>query len=217
MFIAKKEVEESQFWEHFTSAIDSTLQTGSEGGKVKEIVCFGLGSISSSKTSQYQLALLLKLTQTYSCRAEVYDPIFNCDEKELLTGLGLFISPENCEGRKPANSCYTLFILPHCPRELSNNLLFANWTVELLHSCLIVGNSFEKLCLHTPKRLLKNYNYLLRIERIAQELAVNNNFHYTDIFNDLSIHYFPRQALEGVEADFWNNPQPIYPEDTELI
>ena len=40
----------------------------------------------------------------------------------------------------------TLFYMPHCGKALYNNLLWANWTPELLTNLLIIGNSFQHVC-----------------------------------------------------------------------
>ena len=172
--------------------------------------------MSTCKVAQHQLAFLLILSENYSCPAEVYDPVFTEKEKQALIKLNLTVPEQNSEG-KLKNQHPTLYFLPHCPRELSNNLLYSNWSISDLQKCLIIANSFSKLRLYTPVRLLKDYHYLLNIGDLAHELPINNIFRFPDIFNDLSLHYFPLKKLESLDSNFWNRPEPNYHQESELI
>ena len=188
--------------------------------EIKNIVCFGLGRISTCKIALHQLALLLLLTEKLSCPVEVFDPIFSSEEKDLLsTKLNLQLIKDNCEGRRKTNLTSTsLFILPHCPRELSNNLLYSNWDPLSLQNCVIYANSFENLRLNTPDRFLKSYHYLSKVREIAEEIVVPNTFRFQDVFNDLSLHFFPTNLLDKTLPEFWEDqPFPLYSPESELI
>ena len=216
---AERELLSSQFY----PTLWSTLAKAVEEGKtkpIKNIICLGLGKFSSCKIALHQLALLLLLRQELNCTAEVFDPAFSESEKGILGQLGLKVAVENCEGRRKADpgNISTLFILPHCPRELTNNLLYANWDPCSLENCIIYANSFESLKLNTPARFLRNYQYLLRVEPAVEEIAVPNSLRFPDVFNDLSLHLFPVRLLRQVPPEFWDSPQqPVYSEETELI
>jgi len=214
---ATEEIQTSDFFKNLLNLFNNSLDRVNK--KITNIVCFGIGSISSSKTSQYQLALLLNLSKKFQSPVEVFDPIFSELDKKILLELKLILLSENCVGKKKLNSRdeVTLFFLPHCPRELSNNLLYANWDSYLLQNCIIFANSFEKIRINTPRRFLTDYHYLLQAENIVSESAVVNNFHFPDIFNDLSIHTFHCDQLDSVPSNFWNCPEPIYSDKSELI
>lgn len=179
-----------------------------------DIICLGLGKISSCRTAQYQLALLLAFTDKIQCTAEAYDPIFSKGERDLLIQLGIKISKANLEGNLVNSLKPTLYFLPHCPRELTNNLLYSNWSVLQLSQCFIIANSFEKIILNTPHRLLSSYHYLLQISSTVQELPIENCFHLADIFNDLSLHIFPKETLTSLEPSFWAAPKPVYSQES---
>lgn len=182
---------------------------------ITEIVCFGLGKIGESVVSRYQLALLLCLKDLYGVKVCAYDPVFDKSEKLLLKKLDCEILDYNLEGKYSITNCRTtLFYLPHCPKQLCNNLLWSNWGLQLSH-CIIISNSFSKIIELTPKRLLlKSAQYILNISPHVVELAVINNFKYYDIFNDTAIHIFPIQDISLISDDFWKlNKEPHYSDD----
>ena len=73
----------------------------------------------------------------------------------MLGLLGLEALDTNCEGRfevhDDGGDSVQLFYLPHCPKQLSNNLLWANWSAEKLRKLVVVGNSFERILLLPEK------------------------------------------------------------------
>lgn len=212
---AKEEIKVSDFFKNFFSVLNQSLDRINK--QITEIVSFGIGSISSSKISRYQFALLLILSDNFECSIEVFDPVFSEVDKDILKDFKVILSPENCVGKRKQNSSGTIFFLPHCPKELSNNLLYANWDADLLQNCIIYANSFEKVITDTPRRFLTSYHYLLQAENIVKESTVDNSFHFPDIFNDLSIHIFPCDQLNSVSSDFWNSSEPVYFSESELI
>nr|CAG4646637.1 EOG090X0FII [Macrothrix elegans] len=213
---AKFDLKESQFFNNFLEIFKNIISE--KDCELSEIVCLGIGSISSCKTAQYQLALLLLLVEHFNCPAEVFDPIFSDTEKLILQNLLLQISKENSEGKVSVRSSgLTFFFLPHCPKELSNNLLYSNWNCSSLERCIIYGNSLEKLMLSTPSRFLRDYCYLISCQKVSEELPVSNSFRYLDIFNDLSLIHFPVRLLKDVPEPFWEAVEPSYPVESELI
>nr|CAG4642111.1 EOG090X0FII [Eurycercus lamellatus] len=219
--IAKTEVEISDFFQSLKLLLRVALKNDQDHKDIKNIVCWGLGSFTSCKIALHQLALLLLLSEHLNCPAEVFDPIFSQADKQILSQLKLCTSEENCEGKRKSGPVgATLFILPHCPRELSNNLLYANWKPSLLENCIVFANSLESLRLNTPERFLSNYHYLLQAQEVVEELQVPNTYRFPDVFNDLSLHIFPTRLLQKVQPEFWDaSESPIYPESTwsELV
>lgn len=185
---------------------------------ITDIVCLGLGHIASCKTAQHQLGLLLLLGEQFLCPIEVFDPVFSSTEKDILSQLKLKLAEKNCEGKRtPSSPGYTFFVFPHCPKELSNNLLYTNWNPSQLEHCILYANSLDKIRLDTPQRFLKSYHYLLKALEIVEELPVPNTFRFPDIFNDLSLHHFPSHRTSKVEPSFWETPVPVYPAVSELV
>nr|CAG4649754.1 EOG090X0FII [Scapholeberis mucronata] len=213
---AKIEIESSVFYHTFLSALQSILDKSKKD--LSEITCLGLGRISSCRTAQYQLGLILLLQEHFLCATEVYDPVFSASEKVIISELKLKVSEHNCEGKIISNSTgFTLFVFPHCPKELSNNLLWVNWKQSHLANCILYGNSFEKIHLDTPHRFLKSYEFLIKSLEVVREISVPNVFHVTDIFNDLSLHYFPENLIAQIPSSFWEAVEPDYPEESELV
>ena len=46
---------------------------------------------------------------------------------------------------------------------------------------------------------------------ILKEVKLKNNFKFSDIFNDLSIHTF--EVPEHIDQDIWMMPRAVYDED----
>ena len=81
-------------------------------------------------------------------RVSVFDPAHSDLERAVLGLLGLEALDTNCEGRfEVHDDPVQLFYLPHCPKQLSNNLLWANWSAEKLQKLVVVGNSFKRILL----------------------------------------------------------------------
>lgn len=186
-----------------------------ESNDISEIVCYGLGQFSQSRSSRYQLAFLLYLKVRYSnARVHVYDPAFRPEEKQILRDLGLEIIERNEEGKRVLHrDRTTLVFMPHCPRELMNNFLYANWG-ERLSNCILLSNSFSKIiddvnCLR-EETLIRLVNYIYRIQPCVTEIQLDNlitdehGCSYQYAFNSMSIHIFPKKDLLKVPTDFWN-------------
>ena len=185
------------------------------------IWCFGLGHLGECVTARYQVALLLVIRDQLGVTSGgvfVNDPIFYSEEVEILQKLRLNVALENIECKLRCEA-RTLLFLPHCPKQLVNNLLYSNWRPEKLINLVIFANSFSGTFERSRRRELEQGAGLLLkvVERgLVKEVPVKNNFKFEDIFNDSSIHSF--QNLEVVEEDFWKVEEPQYgEEDTEFL
>lgn len=185
-----------------------------------EIVCFGLGHIAECNISSHQLAFLLCLRNTFiPLKVLVHDPIFYRDECEILSRLGLEVIEQNYEGSYViSKQGLTIAYLPHCPKQLTNNFLWSNWGIDL-EKCILICNSFSSLVENQPSRiLLETVPYIYKLFPHTSEVKLDNNFKYTDIFNDTSIHYFCKDKLEEIELKFWNeDKKPTYDDTEEFI
>nr|CAG4644373.1 EOG090X0FII [Lepidurus arcticus] len=204
------ELRSSEFLTRFLDLLDRQVPSS-----FSEIVCYGLGRFSDCKVARLQCALLLILQSHLSHNILVFDPVFNPVEKAVLQHLNIHLILTNEEGKRSVAPQGTFFILPHCPKQLTNNLLYTNWFPEVLNCSLILSNSFSHIVESTPARILKQEApYILRIGPYVQETALPKNvFHLDDVFNHLSFHSFPLSNFSSVEEDFWlDNPEPDYSE-----
>lgn len=183
---------------------------------IEQIVCYGLGRYSNCVTSRYQLGFLIALKNKYQSKVFVYDPLFNNTEKEIIPELNCELILENEEGkRKLIPDICTLIFAPHCPKQLTNNFLWANWNCNI-KNCIILGNSFLKV-IFNPTCLIQSAEYILKISPFTTEYSLLNSFRFKDIFNDLSFHIF---NIETASEEFWsiNSLAPVYPEnDTGVL
>ncbi|KAI8483752.1 hypothetical protein Bbelb_385440 [Branchiostoma belcheri] len=173
------------------------------------VVCYGLGRFSCCVTARYQLGFLLLLRDVLDVPSSccVYDPIFSSSEKLLLQKLGCQLILENEEGKRQVDS-RTLFYMPHCGKPLYNNLLWANWGQQL-RNVVILGNSLSNMALRCPSQELeKSAFYIHSILDHTKEFPLPNNFHFQDIFNDLSLHVFP---VSDIPPSLWQQTtEPVY-------
>lgn len=183
--------------------------------KITKIVCFGLGRIGECTIARYQLALLLCLRDLCNAEVQVYDPVFCQIERDILREFNCVVLSDNSEGKYVADGCdATVFYLPHCPKQLSNNLLWANWGLGLSR-CIIIANSFTNIIEKTPGRFLGKFaQYISQISPYMTELAVINSFKFYEVFNDTAIHIFPPKDIVFVSEEFWEgNKEPQYSDD----
>lgn len=205
-----------------TDIFDSILASLKEGinnlesQEIAHIVCFGIGKIGECSISRYQFAVILCLKELYKVNVWMYDPVFDSNEVKILDHFGIFTLCENLEGKYKVCDRNVLFYLPHCPKQLTNNLLWANWGLSLSY-CIIIANSFSNILEQSSSRMIKaNAEYISRIHPYTLELPVINSFKYFEIFNNTAIHFFPKLNL--LPQDVWDcQPEPVYLEDVEFV
>lgn len=187
-----------------------------------EIICFGIGHFGDCLISRYQLAFILAVKSKLNIEQIIFhEPILRRSEVNILHAFNCCTFAKNLEGKlsiKPVG--LTLIYSPHCPKQLTNNLLWKNWTAERLIRFIYIGNSFSNLINSTPSRFLDTDAYfIVKIQPYTKEQALENHFKFTDIFNDTAIHTFPKEKLEKLDQEFWceNLDEPIYLESIELI
>ncbi|KAJ2750092.1 hypothetical protein GGI19_005298 [Coemansia pectinata] len=109
-----------------------------QGFEPEEIVCYGIGSLST-QVSQWQLALALLINQYLNVDICAFDPVAIAADCETLGRFGISIIAENEEAKRTVTK-RTLFFMPHCEEFLYNNVLAANWSPEQLARILVIGN-----------------------------------------------------------------------------
>jgi len=197
------------------------------------LICYGLGSIDDNLSSRYQLALFLLIIDEINSFSslnhnnnmnmnnennnnnkkinidliEFYDPVFNLNDKSLLTDLLQFklaetneccfknVTPlnnnESTKEKEGMMKTLNLFYMPHCSKGMYNNLLASNWSQHTLSTLVILGNSFQTITTNNlDSKLLKNYSYILDSLQFLNESFVNSECDLTNAFTDLTIHMF---------------------------
>jgi SRR1 len=207
------DLENSDFFENAHKLIEKAINQRD----IEEIICLGIGRVSECSIAKHQLAFIAIIRKKFNIqKVQFFDPILNDGDRDILKRLDFVISSENKEGKYSVTSP-TLFYLPHCPKQITNNLLYTNWSAESLKNIILICNSFKQIIESTPERLLRpNAHYLLELSNRVTEFEIENNFRFTDIFNDFSIHSFQANKLADVP---WNNrPEPKYSlEEIEFI
>ncbi|XP_036209397.1 SRR1-like protein [Myotis myotis] len=187
-------------------------------------VCYGVGSFATCAIARSQLAFLLlflEKCQIPRSHCWVYDPLFSQLEIAVLTTLGVTVLGENEEGKRSVRGEPTVFYMLHCGTALYNNLLWSNWSADALSKMVIIGNSFRGLEERLLTRILqKNYAYVAKVLEGLEEQAFPQTAQYLDVFNDISVHWFPVQKLKQLPMDTWaSREEPDYRdcEDLEII
>lgn len=183
------------------------------------LICIGIGHFSECSISRHQLAFILLLKQRFNiAQIEFHEPILTASEVEILAKLNCSVARENCEGKIPIDQP-TVVYAPHCPKQLINNLLWRNWSANALQQLIYIGNSFSNLVNSTPNRFLAiDAAFIVQLQPNCVETELVNNYKFSDIFNDTSVHQF--NAVDGLSSEFWAtaNKEPVYTSDNlELI
>lgn len=117
------------------------LKISRQHAKPSRLVCYGLGSVFSSRNAQWQVALLLALQSSDIFEAkpiiENFDPCLSGEENEFLLRQFEFVLAPKVP---PEVDQPTLFYMPHCPQRLYGHLVEIN--KFCLDNVLLLGNSF---------------------------------------------------------------------------
>ncbi|KAG2671832.1 hypothetical protein I3760_13G012500 [Carya illinoinensis] len=213
MQICMKKIESSSFYR----ALLDQIQTpeiliclhrilGSESKM--PMVIYGIGSIESFEPPRLQLSLAVLMKRKFSWIGdiEVFDPILSATESRVLEALGCSVLSVNEQGHRCALKP-TIFFMPHCEAELYDNLLRANWGVELLNRVVLFGNSFETYEQHISEfknsDIVGSAKRILSIRPFTKEFRINTvSDYYFSAFHDSSWHFFgpvPETELQHVK------------------
>ncbi|XP_058062025.1 SRR1-like protein [Anopheles bellator] len=210
---SEAEILQSEFFTDCLETIGPALLS------IERIVCLGLGKFTECSTARYQLAFIRCLRDKFlpGLRGQFFDPVFGPSEIEALLSLDETVLQENLEGKYCAER-RTLFYLPHCPKQIVNNVLWSNWQSDRLGNVTLISNSFASIVNNNPHRLLQtSAGYIVRAADFFDEVPLKNTFRFSDIFNDTSLHHLPLGAT--FPAGIWDNSEePAYDtDDLELI
>ncbi|OTF71924.1 hypothetical protein BLA29_007760 [Euroglyphus maynei] len=141
----------------FVKRFDNAMVEILHSSRIDQIVCFGLGNFTRSRSSMYQLALLRHVMKNgdfvhHDARFIIYDPIFTEFERIILNkmfGFQILAENDDCRYRiqssQSQSSSMTLFFMPHMDYNHYYNLL--NCNDENINHMIIFGNSFN-ICLN---------------------------------------------------------------------
>lgn len=216
---AKNDLQLSIYYKNTVDKLKSILAQYSE--RTKRFICIGIGHFGDCVISRHQLAFVLLVKEQFDISSiEFHEPILTQGEIGILQRLNCSITAENLEGKIKIDQETTIVYAPHCPKQLINNFLWKNWNRNKLEELIYIGNSFTNLLNSTPSRFLAtDAGYIVKIQSYCEEISLVNNFKFTDIFNDTSVHRFPKSTLEELNEEFWTNKvEPTYQSDKlELI
>lgn len=140
----RRDLRGSRFWRQMEDSLEKLCQ------KPREIVCYGVGSFSTTSDTHvsaalWQLVFALELSEHMGVtNTSFFDPCTTVFENGFLTEvLGLEVLESNDSGKHCVNEVPTLFFMPHCPRSLYEHVVWANWESSAIS---IVGNSLKNQC-----------------------------------------------------------------------
>lgn len=221
--------DEKNYWKNLNNMLNNFIESILLDNKDRKINirCYGLGSIEDNYSARYQFALLLLIYERFKAYINsiyFYDPIFNANDKFILTDVFKFnILTKNDECKynilndlKELNLA-TLFYMPHCCKSLYNNLLYSNWSYEALNNLYLFSNSFKLIYDYTLEDILiRNYKYLLKSKQFLNEYYItNSDLKFTDAFSDLSLIKF--RPLSNSDVFLVNLGVPVYDYDDEIV
>ncbi|XP_061362389.1 protein SENSITIVITY TO RED LIGHT REDUCED 1-like [Gastrolobium bilobum] len=203
----------SQFYHTFRDQIQTSVCDYFQrvlGSEMKmQMVIYGIGSVELYEPPRLQLSLAILMRRDFSWvgNIEVFDPILSVTESRVLEALGCSVMSINEHGRREALKP-TLFFMPHCEAELYNNLLQANWKLNLLRNMVLFGNSFEtyeqhvSVCKNSP--IVNSVGHILAVRRFTNEFRIETvSDDYYNAFHDSSWHFF--SPVHEIELQFINS------------
>ena len=195
-----KKVESSRFYQNFLEQVENPEILDSFhrvlGFELKmPMVIYGIGSIESYETPRFQLslAILMKRKFCWIRDIEVFDPILSATESRVLESLGCSVLSVNEQGCRRATKPL-LFYMPHCEAGLYNNLLQANWELELLNHIVLFGNSFEMYEFFSEIKnsiVVESTKHVLAARKFADEYVIKTaSDDFFAAFHDSNWHFF---------------------------
>uniref|UniRef100_A0A1B0DFG6 SRR1-like domain-containing protein n=1 Tax=Phlebotomus papatasi TaxID=29031 RepID=A0A1B0DFG6_PHLPP len=210
----KQEVSSSSYFTDSVSTLQHIQEKHIHLKEINTIVCLGLGHFAWCASARNQLAFITLIQEELAIPEILFqDPAFTPGEIDILKTLGFDVIPGNLEGKFDTDpEKIYLFYLPHCPKQLTNNLLWQNWGTKL-SNIILLSNSFSGILISQSQRSLQvDAKLIVQAEDFTEEIPLENNFIFTDVFNDTSIHIFPKDLVEKKSENFWDErgSEPIY-------
>lgn len=171
-----------------------------------QMVIYGIGSIESYEPPRLQLSLAILLRRKFNWIGdiEVFDPIISSTESRVFESLGCSVLLINEQGRRNALKP-TLFFMPHCEAELYDNLLHANWRIDLLKNIVLFGNSFGRYEQYVSEfkslAFVDKVKHILAVRRVIDEFEIKTiSDDYFAAFHDSSWHVLRLDSEKGLHS-----------------
>ncbi|XP_063685883.1 SRR1-like protein isoform X1 [Bolinopsis microptera] len=160
---------------------------------IEQIVCYGIGRLSTCKLAQFQFAVLVnvlqKSPQIQKCL--VFDPVLSQSERTFITQYMEVLSENDMCGRRVV--CNTLFYMIHSSKRMYDNVLKSNW--DQLKYCTLIGNSFQSYLLHsTTSSLVKQVPHIYTCTEHTKEDELPKFVSHHNVFNNTVIIEFLSSA-----------------------
>jgi hypothetical protein len=136
---AYKEIMEQMQNPEMVARIKNVIDTDPHHSQL-QLVLYGVGEMKH-EIGALQLAFAILLREKFEWVNDivVFDPILSPLETRAICELNCTYLFVNEEGRRTVDRP-TLFFMPHCPVNLFENVLQANWTSANLNKIIILGN-----------------------------------------------------------------------------
>lgn len=155
----------SDLFANLCSLLNSWMESTGTSVRVGKLVAYGIGNFSYTKAtyhsaSLWQLALALCIQKKvaafkdFTVKIDYFDPCTTEEERRfLIERFDVHVMPINNQGKYIADSIDTIFLMPHCPAQLYENVVWSNY--HNLQRILLIGNSLQNLAARpSPNELL---------------------------------------------------------------
>ena len=175
-----------------------------------QIVSFGIGNFSFLDNSFFQLTVLVQLQKflKLSKKCIIFDPVFTNIEIAFLKHIGFEVFLINDECCFNVGDQKTLFFMIHCGTAMYNNVLWANFTPDLLKNVAFLGNSFEEI--KQVAELNKNVDndsfYIRKLDSCYEETKIEpeKSSELFLAFTGTSLHIVNSEILSSKSGSFWS-------------
>mmetsp|Transcript_15813 Transcript_15813/g.64604 ORF Transcript_15813/g.64604 Transcript_15813/m.64604 type:complete len:206 (-) Transcript_15813:2320-2937(-) len=184
-------------WNEFSKTASSTHRLS--------LRAYGLGSFCNSRESRRQIVFAKALVSHLKILGDVlvFEPQFHEYDSILAKELAFTASTFSDDALFSA-STPTLFFMPHCPRQLYNNVLQSNWKATQLSNVMIIGNKFSNYYLQIRPRQMRSY--LETSEAVMEEKAIDVEYktEWFNAFNDQAVITFEKAASIPIDDPLWS-------------
>ena len=207
---------------HLASVLDAVWpQPEAQGRRPTAVLCLGLGSVSTSRSAQIQLALLVRILRwlphshsqsprptTHAC---AFDPVFTHVDRAVLARYGVHADTHDHAGRY-AITQDTLAFMPHCPLPLYERLVRTNSPTLHHRTLTLLANRLDRYADAMPHaRLAARAPAIQRILHHLETVPLPNlPTPHADALNDLAF-----QRYTGAELDAQLGPEQELPRDPD--